>query len=84
MTAIAIKVDNVSKIYRMFDKPQDRLKDDILWRFGKRYGRDFWALKDVSLEVKKGEAVGIIGRNGSGKSTLLQIIAGTLQMRHVP
>ena len=80
MNNTAIKVDNVGKMYRIFDKPQDRLKDSILWRFGKRrYGREFWALKDVSFEVKKGESVGIIGRNGSGKSTLLQIIAGTLQ-----
>lgn len=79
MPNIAIKVDSVGKMYRIFDKPQDRLKDGILWRWGKRYGHEFWALKDISFEVKKGESVGIIGRNGSGKSTLLQIIAGTLQ-----
>ncbi len=79
MTDTAIKVDNVSKMYRIFDKPEDRLKDGIFWRWGKRYGREFWALKDISFDVKKGESVGIIGRNGCGKSTLLQIIAGTLQ-----
>jgi lipopolysaccharide transport system ATP-binding protein len=78
---IAIKVDNLSKCYQIYDRPQDRLKQMImgtLSRSSKRYYREFWALKDVSFEVKKGQTIGIIGRNGSGKSTLLQTICGTL------
>jgi homopolymeric O-antigen transport system ATP-binding protein len=75
---VRISVHNVSKAYRLYDRPQDRLKEQLFARFGKRYRKDFWALRDVSLNVRQGEALGIIGRNGSGKSTLVQIIAGTL------
>ncbi|MGB9754849.1 MAG: ABC transporter ATP-binding protein [Roseiflexus castenholzii] len=75
---VVISVQNVGKMYRIYDQPQDRLKHMLFWRFGKHYGREFWALRNVSFEVRRGETVGIIGRNGSGKSTLLQIIAGTL------
>lgn len=81
----AIRVRDLSKCYEIYDRPQDRLKQSIyprLQRFTgrepKTYYREFWALKDVSFDVDKGEAVGIIGRNGAGKSTLLQIICGTL------
>lgn len=82
---LAIKVEAVSKCYQIYDKPHDRLKQMVLPRLQrlaglppKVYHREFWALKDVNFEVKKGETVGIIGRNGSGKSTLLQMICGTL------
>jgi len=74
---IAISVRSLSKSYHIYDKPRDRLLQMFLRKGKKRY-RDFWALKDVSFEVVRGETVGIIGRNGSGKSTLLQIICGTL------
>lgn len=74
-----ISVRNVSKSYWLYDRPQDRLKQALLWRFGRIYGREFWALRDISFDIYKGEAIGIIGRNGAGKSTLLQIIAGILQ-----
>jgi lipopolysaccharide transport system ATP-binding protein len=73
----AVKVEGLSKCYQIYDHPQDRLKQ-MLMRGRKQYYRDFWALKDVTFEIKKGETVGIIGRNGSGKSTLLQTICGTL------
>ena len=82
---IAIRVENLSKCYEIYANPRDRLKQFVMPRLQrlagqatKQYFREFWALKDVSFEIKKGETVGIIGRNGSGKSTLLQMIAGTL------
>jgi len=74
---IAIKVSNLTKIYHLYDKPQDRLKE-ALNPFRKSYHHDFYALNDVSFEIKKGETVGIIGKNGAGKSTLLKIITGVL------
>ncbi len=81
----AISARGLSKMYPLYARPQDRLKQS-LWRvlppFLRRqprtFYREFWALRDLSFDIKKGEAVGVIGRNGSGKSTLLQIIAGTL------
>ena len=89
MTDIAIKVQNLSKCYHIYDSPRDRLKQFIAprlqrltWQTPKQYFREFWAVKDVSFEIKKGETVGIIGRNGSGKSTLLQMICGTLNPSH--
>jgi lipopolysaccharide transport system ATP-binding protein len=73
----AIKVTSVGKNYHIYDKPHHRLMQML--RGGKKtYYRDFWALQDITFEIKKGETVGIIGRNGSGKSTLLQMICGTL------
>lgn len=75
---MVIQVKSVGKLYRIYDKPQDRLKDMIFWRFGRRYGHDFWALRNIDFSVRRGEMVGVIGRNGSGKSTLLQIVSGTL------
>ncbi len=78
MSDVAISVKNLSKKYRLYDSPKHRLKE-ALHPFRKKYHHDFWALRDVSFEVKKGETVGIIGRNGSGKSTLLQVICGILQ-----
>jgi lipopolysaccharide transport system ATP-binding protein len=74
---IAISVRNLGKMYHLYDRPQDRLKQAFLWGRKKLY-REFWALRDVSFEVRRGEMLGIIGRNGAGKSTILQILAGTL------
>ncbi|WP_163859865.1 ABC transporter ATP-binding protein [Paenibacillus elgii] len=74
---VAIKINGISKCYQVYEKPQDRLKQS-LFRGSKNFYKEFWALKNISFEVQKGETVGIIGKNGSGKSTLLQIIAGTL------
>jgi lipopolysaccharide transport system ATP-binding protein len=82
---VTIFVENLSKCYQIYSTPRDRLKQFVIPKIQrllqirpKLYFREFWALKDVSFQIKKGETVGIIGKNGSGKSTLLQILAGTL------
>lgn len=77
MNDIAIQVKNLTKIYPMFESKSDRLKE-ALSVTRKKYHIDFYALNDVSIEVKKGETLGIIGQNGSGKSTLLKILSGVL------
>ena len=74
---LAISVQGVSKIYKLYDKPIDRLKEAVSLTH-KSYHRDFFALSDISFDVKKGETVGSIGTNGSGKSTILKIITGVL------
>lgn len=81
----AINVAGLSKCYELYEQPRDRLKQFIVPRLQRAiqrpsrcYYREFWALRDVSFQVRRGETVGIIGRNGSGKSTLLQMICGTL------
>ena len=77
MDKIAIKVENISKIYKLYNNPKDRVKEAFGFAKTPLY-REFYALNDVSFEVKKGECVGIIGTNGAGKSTLLKIITGVL------
>ncbi len=72
-----IEAENIGKRYEMYGKPSHRLWQILLGNKRALY-REFWALKNVSFDVKRGESVGIIGRNGAGKSTLLQIISGTL------
>lgn len=73
MEDIIIKVEHLTKIYKLYDKPIDRLKESLkLTR--KTLSSEHYALRDVSLSVKRGETVGIIGTNGSGKSTILKII----------
>ena len=86
---IAISVSGLSKRYEIYDVPRDRLKQFILPTLQrlsgyapKQYFDEFWALQNISFEVRKGETVGIIGCNGSGKSTLLQMICGTLNPTH--
>lgn len=73
----ALKISGVSKVYKIYKSPSELLLDYLF--HGKRY-QEFWALKDISLEIKKGDVVGIVGSNGAGKSTLLKLITGNLDL----
>ena len=77
MNDVVIDIQNLSKVYKLYEKPIDRLKETLSIT-GKSYHRDFYALNNVNLQIRKGETVGIIGKNGAGKSTLLKIITGVL------
>ena len=77
MEDIAIRVQNLSKVYNLYNKPMDRMKE-ALSISKKKYSSEYYALNDISFDIKKGETVGIIGTNGSGKSTILKIITGVL------
>ncbi|WP_198919830.1 ABC transporter ATP-binding protein [Pseudomonas chlororaphis subsp. aureofaciens] len=81
----AIRVEAVSKRFEIYEHPRDQLKQFVyprlhrlLHRPSRNYFKEFWALREIFLEVRKGESCAIVGLNGSGKSTLLQIITGTL------
>ena len=85
MSDLTIQVADVSKCYQVYERPHDRVKQVLLPRVRRMAGlpprsyfKEFWALRNVSFDVRRGDTVGIIGRNGSGKSTLLQMICGTL------
>src|SRR3989338_1712334 len=78
MDEIAISIQNLSKKYRLYNSPRERFLE-ALHPFRKKYHREFWALKNINFNIKKGTTVGIVGRNGSGKSTLLQLICSVLK-----
>jgi len=73
-----VTLQGVSKLYRLYDRPADRIKE-ALWMGRQKWHEDFWALRDISFSVEKGETLGVVGPNGCGKSTLLQIICGVLE-----
>ncbi|MDO5344150.1 MAG: ABC transporter ATP-binding protein [Lachnospiraceae bacterium] len=72
-----VSITNLTKEYRLYERPGDRVKE-VFSMTGKKYGRPFYALQGINMDVKAGETVGIIGTNGAGKSTLLKIITGVL------
>lgn len=74
----AILAEGVGKCYHIYPRPADRLKQ-TLWRGRRRFYQEFWALRDVDMQVRRGEMLGLIGPNGSGKSTLLGVLSAALE-----
>lgn len=74
---VIVRAERLGKCYQIYNNPQDRLKQAFFQK-RRQYFREFWALRELSFELRRGESLGIIGRNGSGKSTLLQLLCGTL------
>ena len=70
-----IEAHGLGKAYRLYPRHFDRLKE-MLWLGRRRFSEEFWALRNVSLEVYRGDAWGIVGQNGAGKSTLLKLLCG--------
>ncbi|HVC23444.1 MAG TPA: ABC transporter ATP-binding protein [Candidatus Dormibacteraeota bacterium] len=77
MAEPAVAINNVSKRFRVYHQRAGTLKQSLIDRRHSRF-EEFWAVRDVNLEVAEGESIGIIGENGSGKSTLLKCVAGIL------
>ncbi len=75
---VAVELSGLGKCFNIYRQPHHRLLQGLV-RSRRRYFHEFWALRDIDLQIRRGEIVGIVGRNGSGKSTLLQIICGTLE-----
>ena len=79
MDKYAIKVNDVTKVYALYSKPVDRLKESLSIT-KKSYHKDYYALKNISFDVKEGECVGLLGTNGAGKSTLMKILSGVYSL----
>jgi lipopolysaccharide transport system ATP-binding protein len=78
MSDYSIILDNLGKMYKLYNSQNDRIKELFNIKFGKNYYKEFWVLRNINLEIKRGERIGILGKNGAGKSTLLKIISGSV------
>lgn len=77
---LAISIKDLGKMYKLYKNPRDKIKDAFGLNFYKKnYYKEFWALRDINITIKKGERVGLIGHNGAGKSTLLKAVIGNIQ-----